>query len=470
MGQEIETSHFHHEEFRRFYAALHTETLLLQKRMRDGAFSERSYQAGLELELCLVDASYEPAPRNEEVLTSLQDSNVVMELSKYNLEFNVDPAPLVEIGIATLAHRMQNLWRRCQQVAGAFDLHLVTTGILPTLQDEDLTLQSMSNSLRYRALNEQVLRLRRGKPVRLDIDGLESVISEHRDVMLEAAATSFQLHLQVPFSKISQALNWSTILSAPLVAISANSPLLFHRPLWSETRIPLFEQAVSIAGPIGRVTLGTGYVKDVHDCFLENQSLFPVLLPIACSDQPAHFSHVKLHNGTIWRWNRPILGNDPDGTPHVRLEQRVMPAGPSMLDMEAQMAFFYGLMIDLLEGPTIDFDERLPFLFAWDNFYQSARMGLRSSVHWIDGKKWPVVKLMHDVLVPAADRGLGYLGVDATVSNRWLGIITDRMIKEQNGATWQLEFWERSGRDPNVLVREYVARQATGEPVHTWSL
>jgi hypothetical protein len=394
---------------------------------------------------------------------------IVPELSKFNVEFNVEPISPRGDGLQTLTKRLVDTWSNCSEAARSMDLSVMSIGILPTLRHEHLVLANMSELHRYQALNEQAIRLRRGKPVRLDISGVEALVGEHLDVMLEAGATSLQLHLQVPQAQAANAYNLATVVSAPMVAIGANSPFLFGKQLWQETRIPLFEQAVAMEEPVNRVNFGTGYAShDLLALFLENESLYPVLLPIKCGHDMKKLQHLRLHNGTIWRWNRPIIGFDPNGRPHMRIEHRVMAAGTTAIDMAAQMAFYYGLMINLLNTPGLDVRAKLPFITAWNNFYESARQGLKAQVTWLDGKKWPLDKLIVEELIPAARRGLEFLNVDTSSIDRWLQIIESRAQSGQTGAQWQSEFFRRTG-ETTLLVREYRARQQAGEPVHQWS-
>lgn len=468
MGQDVSGTHFKSEEFRHFQHALREETSLLEEWISDRQLSDAGYVAGLELEMCLVGDSGNPAACNQSLLDALHSPIIVPELSKFNVEFNVDPISPRGDGLQILTKRLVDTWSICSESARTLGLSVVSIGILPTLRDEHLVLGNMSELNRYQALNEQVLRLRRGKPVRLDISGVETLVSEHLDVMLEAGATSLQLHLQVPQDQAAHAYNLATVVSAPMVAIGANSPMLFGKRLWQETRIPLFEQAVAMEEPVNRVNFGTGYAsRNLLALFLENESLYPVLLPIVCGYRLEKLEHLRLHNGTIWRWNRPIIGFDPNGRPHIRIEHRVMAAGATAIDMAAQMAFYYGLMINLLNKPGLDVRAKLPFITAWNNFYESARYGLKAQVIWLDGKKWPLDKLILQELIPAARDGLGFLHVDATSTDHWLQIIESRAETGQTGAQWQAEFFRRTS-DVALLVREYRARQQAGEPVHQW--
>lgn len=471
MGQEIAASRFRHYDFYRFDRLLRDEMELLREWFRSGRFSRRRSIAGLELESWLVDAAGQPAPINDAVLARLRSPSVVHELSKFNIEFNVAPQPLAGRGLERLCRELSESWRQCEEVAAELGASVVAIGTLPTATDEMLSLRNMSSLQRYHALNEQVLRLRQGRPIRLIIDGLERLDIEHRDVMLEAGATSLQLHLQVAPDESVRAVNAATIISALLVAVSANSPWFFGRSLWDETRIPLFEQSVDVGGGrLPRVTFGSDYAcGSLEECFQENQERYPVLLPLTLEGPSDRLVHVRLHNGTIWRWNRPLIGFDDDGTPHLRIEHRVMSAGPTVADIAANMAFFYGLMESVMhEEPSLE--SRLPFFVAQENFYAAARFGLAADVGWLGGRVWPVRRLILESLLPLAAAGLSRLGVDGGLGDQWLGIIAARVASGQNGAVWQRQFVDRHGRDMALLTREYLARQRAGAPVHTWDL
>ncbi len=469
MGQEIVESSFAHEAFQQFRQYLREETQLLTQWIADRHFSNRDLIIGLELEMCLVDSAGLPVAKNDEVIRAVDIPAVVPELARFNLEFNVDPVSPRGQGIQQISDSLQATWSRCRNTAAPLGASLLSIGILPTLNEGHLVLDNMSSLHRYRALNQQVMRLRRGRPTHVDISGVESLVCDHLDVMLEAGTTSLQLHLQVPQQRAADAYNWALVLSAPMVAISANSPLLFGKLLWQETRVPLFEQAVAMDGPINRVSFGTGYASaDLSFLFEENEQLFPVLLPLERDQEVHRLPSLRLHNGTIWRWNRPIVGYDDDGTPHLRIEHRVMAAGPTVIDMTSQMAFYYGLMVEYLSRENTDIEASLPFLTARSNFYDAARVGLKANVSWLDGKKWPLRKLVLEELLPAARRGLVALQIDATSIDRWLQTIEARVSSGQTGSQWQTDFYIRSGRDAAALVREYRSRQETGEPVHQW--
>ncbi len=359
MGQEINRTRFSEADFQQFAARLTDETAALRSFAKAGGFTDARYVAGFELEAWLLDHAGRPSPVNDAYLRALNDPLVVPELSRFNVELN---APPVEMGAGVLAAMEESLlttWDTCQQVAHGMDTVLAMIGILPTIRDEDLCLANMSAMNRFDVLNAQVLQQRDGAPIRIDIEGTDQLHLSRPDVMLEAATTSFQLHLQVPFAQAGRYYNASLISCAPLLAAAVNSPLLFGQRLWQETRVPLFEQSVEFGGYNGlaeptvrRVTFGRDYVASSPlELFEENLEHYPVLLPMPQTEPPTRFPHLRLHNGAIWRWVRPLIGFDAAGQAHVRLEQRVLPSGPTVLDMVANAALYFGLVHALARQP-----------------------------------------------------------------------------------------------------------------------
>lgn len=471
MGQEISAVHFRYHDFHRFAQLLREEAALLREWFRDRTFSAQRSIAGLELETWLVGPGGEPLPINDQVLALVDSPDVVPELSRFNIEFNVAPQPLAGRGLKALELELGTTWASCDHLAARLGASVMSIGILPTITDALLSLPNMSSLRRYQALNEQVLRLRQGRPIRLDIEGRERLKTEHADVMLESGTTSLQLHLQVAQDEAVRFYNAAMILSAPLVAVAANSPLLFGKLLWEESRIPLFEQAVDVGGGrFSRVTFGSGYADEsLEECFVENHDHYPVMLPLALDGRSDRLVHLRLHNGTIWRWNRPLVGFDADGRPHLRVEQRVMAAGPTTADMAANMVLYYGLA-ESLATAKVPPEANLPFAAAQRNFYKAARHGLDTTVAWCDGREWPLRELLLSELLPLARDGLEQLEVDADIIDAALAIIEARAATGMTGAAWQRRFIERYGRDLSLLTREYRRRQLTGQPVHQWDL
>lgn len=468
MGQEISRTTFTDDDRQRFALALQAETALARQWFEAGRFAEDGLTVGCELEGWLLDRNRFPKASNQRILAALDDPMVVPELSRFNIELNASPRALAGTALSDMEAELRAIWARCDDAARDDGGNVVAIGTLPTLKEADLSLSAMTPSSRYRALNEQVLRARGGAPITLDIDGIGSLHTAHENVMLEAATTSFQLHLQVPACAISRYLNASTVLSGPIVALSANAPFLFGQPLWHETRIPLFEQAVNCGdGPSGqRVTFGSGYVgADPTTVFADNAAHYDVLLPLCSADPPEQFSHLRLHNGTVWRWNRLLIGWDAARQPHLRLEQRVMPAGPTLVDMVANAAFYYGAVHMLAARPQPP-EAALPFEDARANFYRAARDGLAAPQRWLDGKTHTAQALLTQLL-PLAEEGLHRLGVSPADARRYLDVVALRLRTGQNGAVWQLAHHGRHG-DLFQLTADYLALQHQGLPVHEW--
>ncbi len=472
MGQEILDSHFSEADFRRFQERLVAETALLEQWLEAGLLDGGESMAGCELEAWLVDEAGLPSPSNAAFLAALDDPMVVPELSTFNVELNARPQPLRSGFLSALHDELASRWSRCQQVAQKQGTRMVMIGILPTVRKSDLCLANISAMQRYRALNEQVLRMRGGEPLELDIQAAEHLRTRHHDVMLEAATTSFQIHLKIGAERAGRAYNLSKMISAPMVGVSANSPFLFGHDLWEETRIPLFEQAVAVGASdyTRRVSFGVRYVKDsIAECFRANRDRYPVLLPQLLDEPPERLAHLRLHNGTIWRWNRPLVGFDEQGHPHIRIEHRVVPSGPSVMDLVANAAFYFGLLTALLEEEP-EAEARLPFERCKKNFYRAARQGLEARVEWFDGREGTLAELCEQRLLPQARRGLERLGVPAAEAEPWLEIVAARVAARRTGSRWQRAWVKAHDRDFPALVRAYLECQESGAPVHRWSL
>ena len=475
MGQEIDRVSYTPVDFARFEQRLAQETRLLAEFSRQGGFADTRLVAGLELEAWILDHAAYPSPINAQYLARLGNPLVVPELSRFNIEFNIPPRLLRDGALATQERELTSLWQEGQQTAHAMDAVLAVIGILPTIRPEDLTLANMSAMNRFVVLNEQVLRQRQGKPVHIQIAGQDSLHLEQSNVMLEAATTSFQLHLQVPEAASARYYNAALIACAPVLAVSANSPLLFGRRLWQETRIPLFEQSVELGGYTGladprirRVTFGQGYLRrSVLELFDANVTDYPVLLPMDMAPDPVQFAHVRLHNGAIWRWVRPLIGFDAQGAAHVRIEQRVLPSGPTLLDMMANAAFCHGLT-QALASAEVPPESRLSFEAARANFYEAARHGLQAKLCWLDGADHDARNLVLQVCLPLAEQGLASLGLEWEEISRYLDIIRVRAQCGQTGAAWLLRRFEQLSHDPQRLMADYLENQRAGAPVHEW--
>jgi len=472
MGEEIGTAFFNEGDFATFERNLRAETELLETWFKEEKFYSGAHQGGSELEAWLIDKDGLPAPRNTEYLEALNSPLVVPELSLFNVEFNTDPETLKTNALSKMEENLSGTWQMAADKASEMGLDLMMIGILPTVREQDLTNEHMSAWQRYKALNEQIFRMREGKPINLEIEGRERLSTTHYDVMLEAAATSYQIHLKVNQHSGARYYNASKIISAPMAAICANSPYLFGRDLWDETRIPLFEQAISVGewDYAERVTFGVRYLdRCLSEMFIANRQRYPALLPRNGEGPAAHMDHLKLHNGTIWRWNRALLGNEPDGQPHLRIEHRVIPAGPTIRDCVANTAFFFGL-VEVLAHEDVPPEEDLPFRFSRNNFYAAAKDGLAAEVVWLNHRKILVRDLILEELLPMARQGLEKLEISKDDIDDYLGVIEARTRTGRTGATWQRNFVASQGKDMAQLTQAYLERQKSKQPVHEWSV
>ncbi|MEW8118841.1 MAG: glutamate--cysteine ligase [Candidatus Thiodiazotropha sp.] len=472
MGQEIESSEFSAHDFAEFQRRLKRETELLAEWFDAGVFASEGAVGGFELEACLLDRSAGPAPLNQPLLEKLDEPLVVPELATFNVEINSTARLLQGDVFERMAEELQRVWDKCNRLAQPLGARMGMIGIMPSLQQQALTLHNMSPLNRYQALNEQVFKLRHDRPLSVHIEGRETLDLQHDDVMLESAATSFQIHFQVDEKSAAKLYNLSKIASAPMVAVSANSPYLFGHDLWDETRIPLFEQSIAVGASdlTKRVSFGIRYVyESMMENFLANLQRYPVLLPLLMDEPVEKLAHLRLHNGTIWRWNRPLIGFDDSGRPHLRIEHRVVPAGPSVSDCIANAAFYFGLVSGLAnryESPESD----MGFIRARSNFYNAAREGLQAELFWFNWKTCRAEELIREQLLGVAREGLTSLGIEQASVDYWLGIIQQRVVRGTNGAIWQRQWVSRHGMDFQALMEAYLEQQESGKPVHEWSL
>lgn len=476
MGQEILESSFTAEDHEAFRKKLREETSCLKQWFDHGKLhTSDEFTVGLELEAWLVDENHLPAPENQTFLKTAGDSEIVEELSRFNFEINAPPQPLRSGCLSAIKDDLEARWQRSKVAAEKLKLRPLAIGILPTIRDEMLQPNWMSSSNRYRALNCEIFKRRQGKDLHIHIEGNDTLDYHCSHIMLEAACTSLQAHLKINPDEAARFYNAALLAAGPLVAASANAPFLYGKSLWRETRIPAFEQATQLDGfrgrdgqNIGRVTLGVGYVREsAMELFLENLS-FETLLP-AISEDSTTLPHLRLQNGTIWRWVRPILGFGPGEQPHLRLEHRVMSAGPSIPDTIANLALCYGLMIALARADTRP-ETETSFEEMSNNFYACARDGLQASIRWA-GRTVNVQSLLLEELLPMARRALEKAGLNQPELNEAFDhTLIPRLRSGLTGAAWQRSYVDCNGWNFQALTERYAEMQATNEPVHLWTI
>lgn len=457
--------------------------------LHDLRFDGERPMTGLELEISLVDAEAAPAMRNTQLIEVLADPAFQTELGRFNLEINARPRLLAGEGFDEYERDLLACLAHADAHAAKVDASPVTIGTLPTVTQRHAVFESISTEPRYQLLNEQMVGAR-GEDFTLDIHGVERLQARTDSIAAEAASTSLQFHLQVAPADFAAYWNAAQAIAGAQVALGANSPYLFGRRLWAETRIVLFEQAtdtrpdeLKAQGVRPRVWFGERWITSIFDLFEENVRYFPPLLPIMSNEDPVEvlrsggvptLAELRLHNGTVYRWNRPVY-DITDGRPHVRVENRVLPAGPTVLDMLANAAFYFGVSRELVESDRPIWTQ-LTFSQAEQNFHVSARSGLDAQVYWPRLGELPVTRLVREHLLPAAYTGLDRFGVLPRVRDRLLGVIEQRCLTGRNGATWQTSTVEHLEQRHNLtrpqalaeMLRQYARHASTNEPVHTW--
>jgi CBS domain-containing protein len=470
---------------RQFLRALLQDVRALERMLKEGRFESGIARIGAEQEMFLVDRSLTPAPGALKMLDRLKDGHFTTELGLFNLEMNADPQALAGKGIARLEAQLHELFEKARVSANELELTPVLMGILPTIRKQDLGLENMVPSPRYLALSQAIYDLR-GGPFEFSIKGIDDLSIKHDSVMVEACNCSFQVHLQVGPDDFARLYNLAQALAGPTLAIATNSPMLFGKRLWAETRIALFQQAVDTRktgdrDSLSRVTFGSRWVQNsVLEIHKEDILRFRTLVGSDLDENPLEkldrgevpqLKALRLHNGTVYRWNRACYGI-MDGKPHLRIENRVLPAGPTIADEMANAALWLGLMSEL--GATIpDVTQRMEFEHAQANFYAAARDGLNAQLVWLDGEEIGAPKLMLDRLLPAAESGLKRAGVDGEDIARYLGIIDTRVRTGRTGSRWILSSYAemkkgKPGERMNALVAATIARQQTVRTVSEW--
>lgn len=465
----------------RFTKALEKETELLEQwsKHNDQNGSQEQQTVGMELELWLVDDHGRPACTSEELLRRLKNPNVTHELGKFQVEYNSPVYNLMDKVFSRMYSDLLQFYEGLKVLANEeFQAHPLTIGTLPTLEQEDMSLENMCDCHRYRALNEQFLRSRHGKKVEIHIEGNQNPAEEtnilhleHPNVMMEACCSSFQLHWQMPFSKSAKYYNAALIASPIVLAATANSPYLFGKNLWAETRIPMVEQSCAFGGELApRVWFASDFCRDnLVELFRENIGRV-VVIPVPMDDKDTRaMEHLRVHNGTLWRWLRPVVDVDEKHNPHVRMEHRSLPSGPTLLDTVANAALYYGLVQHLVDL-DVSAEERIRFRHVRNNFYSSAKNGLHAEIVWLDNEKGTIEELLTRELLDAARSGLKSLGIAQTDIDEFMGIIELRVWTGQTGAVWQERWVDKYGWNLKAMTTAYRRNQDTGRVVAEWNV
>jgi hypothetical protein len=489
VGEDLSATVFSREDRQRYRQKVRACLEVFARMLREARFDPERRSVGLEIELNLTDETGDPAMLNAEALEAIADPDFQTELGRFNLEINVPPRWLEERAFSELEDDVRRDLNHAEEQARTVGAHMMVIGILPTLTDHHLTRDSFSDNPRYALLNEQIFAAR-GEDLEISIAGVERLFTFADTIAPEAACTSVQLHQQVEPEAFANHWNAAQAIAGVQVAIAANSPFFFAKELWRETRIALFEQAtdtrpeeLKAQGVRPRVWFGERWITSIFDLFEENVRYFPALLPVCEDEDPVEtlergdtpsLAELRLHNGTIYRWNRPIYDVVRD-RPHLRVENRLLPSGPTVIDICANAALYYGLIRTLVEEERPLWSQ-MSFSAAEENFHAGAREGIEARLYWPGLGEVPAAELVLRRLLPAAHAGLERAGIETADRDRLLGVIERRCVSMQNGAAWQAAAFHRlyerldrpeALRQMTVLYREHMH---ANEPVHTWPL
>jgi gamma-glutamyl:cysteine ligase YbdK (ATP-grasp superfamily) len=491
MGEDVGAKVFSREDRQRYRDKVKRNLDVFARMLRESRFDAEKRSIGLEIELNLTDEAGDPAMANAQVLERIADDAFVTELGQFNIEINIPPRLLDGQVFSELEQQLRDSLNAADDKANEIGAHMMIVGILPTLGDQHLHVRSLSANPRYTLLNEQIFAAR-GEDLHISIGGVERLSAYADSIAPEAACTSVQLHQLVHPEDFARHWNAAQAIAGVQLAVGANSPFFFGKELWRETRIALFEQAtdtrpeeLKAQGVRPRVWFGERWITSIFDLFEENVRYFPALLPLCDDEDPVRvlergdtptLGELKLHNGTVYRWNRPVY-EVVRGRPHVRVENRVLPAGPTVVDILANAAFYYGLIRSMVEQERPIWTQ-MSFSAAEDNLHAGARDGLDARVYWPGVGDVPVTELVLRRLLPLAHEGLERYGVDPHARDRLLEIVERRCVEEANGATWQSKtfrrLYEDEGHDRLEALRRMTVRYRdhmhSNEPVHTWPL
>jgi gamma-glutamyl:cysteine ligase YbdK (ATP-grasp superfamily) len=489
MGQDVDRREFTREDRTRYREKVRQCLDVFARMLRESRFDVERPMTGLEVELNLVDEQCDPAMKNAEVLDAIADPDFVTELGQFNLEINVAPRRLSGGGIAEFEHDVRSSLNAAEERARSVGAHMVMVGILPTLRSEHMNPDTISANPRYRLLNDQIFAAR-GEDLDISIHGTERLRVTTDSIIPEAACTSMQLHLQVSPEDFPAYWNASQAVAGIQLAVGANSPFLLGKELWAETRIALFEQAtdtrseeLKAQGVRPRVWFGERWITSIFDLFEENVRYFPALLPITEDEDPVavldggdtpQLAELRLHNGTIYRWNRPVY-DVVRGVPHLRVENRALPSGPTVVDMMANAAFYFGVVRSLAEDERPIWSQ-MSFSAAEENFHSGARDGIDAQVYWPGLGTLPAAELVLRRLLPRAYAGLDSWGMEPAERDRLMRIVEQRCLTGRNGSTWQSATFHRlfdSGAVDRFdalreVVRQYSVHMHENLPVHEW--
>ena len=490
MGEQNVRDQPQEQELRAFTKALLEDVQAIERMLDEGMIESGVRRIGAEQEMFLVDRAMRPAMKAIEVLDRLNHPQFTTELALFNAEVNLSPQLFEGDCLWHMEQELEGLLAQARRAANAEDVDILLAGILPTVKQKHLVLDNITPFDRYRHLNNTMV-AHRGGNFQILLKGIDELQVQHDNVLFEACNTSFQVHFQVGPEEFVPLYNLAQAVTAPVLAAAVNSPVFLQHRLWKETRVALFQQALDTRSGAHqerkvrpRVAFGDDWIDNsVLEIFREDIARFRVLLSTELDESPLdvldrgdipELHALRLHNGTIYRWNRPCYGVH-EGKAHLRIEHRSLPAGPTIIDEVANAAFFFGLMTALAEEYD-DITKVMRFDHVQNNFMAAARYGLEANLHWITGKSHSAPELLLGNLIPVAEEGLRFKGVRERDIDRYLGVLRERVRNMRTGARWMLESLagmdvnRRSEESYRALAAGIHARQQDGKPVHEWDL
>lgn len=489
MGEQNISRGGDNESKRLFTRAVLNDLRALELMIDKGLIESGARRIGAEQEMFITDNDYNPNLTALDLLNDIEDERFTNEIALFNIEANLTPRRFKAKCLSEMEEEIKEVISIAHQHANNHDSKIILSGILPTLRQMHLTMDSITPVDRYYELNDRLKEIR-GSDFRLDIRGVDELSVTHDNFLLEAMNTSFQVHFQVSGNEFVNMYNLSQAVTAPLMAVAVNSGLIHHNRLWHESRIAVFQNSIDTRstahqnrGTQPRVHFGNEWIESIVDVFRDDISRFSVVLTSDFEEDPVAMVNagvipklkaLMLHNGTVYRWNRPCYGVK-DNVPHLRIENRVLPSGPSVIDEVANSAFYFGLMSGMGEKVN-DITEVLRFSHARNNFLQACRTGLECHFTWINGESISASELVQKELLPIAEAGLKSSGIDHDDIERYLSTIDKRVESKQTGAKWAIKSITEMDKElhPDEKVRAVVAemhdQQAIDNPIHKWPL
>ncbi|MBD80089.1 MAG: signal transduction protein [Crocinitomicaceae bacterium] len=488
MGQQKIRANSTLKERTHFLKHLLNDVEALDQMLKNGLIESGVKRIGAEQEFCIVDEHFRPSIKGPDILNNIEDNHFTSELARYNLEINLEPQKLEGHCFSEMEKRLRKFLNKADDVCDDFNSRVILTGILPSIGKEQVGMDYMTPNPRYYALGD-IIKAIRGADFELNIIGVDELILSHSNILFEACNTSFQIHLQISPEEFVDKYNWAQMITGPVLAACTNSPLLFGRQLWSETRIALFQQSIDmrtkgkhLREKQQRVSFGSKWIKEITEIYKDDISRYTLLLTTEIekdsleslnNGEIPNLNALNLHNGTIWKWNRPCYGLS-EGKAHLRIENRYIPSGPTIIDEMANLAFWIGLMEgmpDYVRGNWHNYQ----FEAAKENFYKAATTGVQAGIVW-DDKLYSTKDLTLEVLIPLCKNGLRKCNVLEKDIDRYMGVIEGRVTSGLTGSRWLVKSYRRLnkqlGREDAMIALTHAlhTRRLSKKPVHTWKL